>query len=288
MEAHFKVVEGQVFESPGMDYSEIEPAPWSGGLPEFAVFLQRLNVSTYDGPALISGDLVFLRNGKEVKKETVETGIPVKYGLLAFHQVMFGYTTGIVIKDVNSGAVYPVRLNLETLLFDDGESYEGTFALPNSTYLFDVQFFPSVGGTEEEPELLSYRPDNPAILLTVYPDKEKNSQDAVFRGVVRLGDNLAEGFLDIRFDHFLRWSGLKVVKDPGLPILLLGGLLVTVGMLLTYLVIPKKVSVFFDNQDKLRADWQTPRFAAIVDPGTRLALKKAGIVEGEDGGRDAL
>lgn len=285
-EGQFMVTEGQLFESPQMSYVDMKAGPWSAGPPEFSLLLDGVYVSAYDDSAIVAGDLVFVRGGQEAGRGTAETGVPASYRRLAFHQNIFGYTTGIVFEDEQSGQVFPIRISLETLLFEDGERYSGQFALPGTPYFAEVEFYPAVGGTDLSPELLSYEPLDPAVFVTVYSGSGQEKEVA-FQGTVKLGEGRQNGGLDVRFDHYLKWLGLTVVSDPGLPVIYLGFLLVTIGMTLTYMVVPMRVLIRIGDDGSLQIKWRAPRFAPLLDAETRLALEKLITELGEENGDDA-
>lgn len=261
-EGQFRVVEGQTFTSPGGRYLILDRGVWAANPPRFAVYLREVKVSNYTERAVVAGELLFLEEGRPPRTGVVETGKPAVYRGLTFHEEIFGYTVGIILRDLRRGKVYPLRVGLETVVYPGGEKYEGQLQVPDSPYSIQVEFFPTVGGTAKAPRMASYEPRDPAVFLRIYESRgDKNV--AVYKGVLRPGQSAGTEDHEVRFDHYRQWLGMMVVRDPGRPLIYAGSALIILGLVLIYLVVPRRFMIK-TNDGTIDVKGWAPRFGPLV------------------------
>ncbi len=157
-------------------------------------------------PKDFRSEVVIYDNGVEVKRGTVRVNTPIGYGGFRFHQAFFGNTAVMDVRDENG-----------TVLFEDGvplawQTQEGrpvgSFRLPERNLVVYVVGplsglnDPAIPAGEMRAEL--YRQDT-GTLLTM--------------GNLTQGTPKELEDLTLTFQRERRFTGLKVVKDPGLNII---------------------------------------------------------------------
>lgn len=262
-EGGFRVVEGQTFASPQGKYLNLRYGAWAANPPRFAVHLRKVRVSGYTERAVVTGELLFLEEGRPPVQAVLETGKPAAYRGLTFHEEIFGYTVGIILRDLRTDRFYPIRVSLDTVLYPDGERYEGRLQVPGSPYSIQVEFFPTVGGTAEAPRKASYEPRDPAVFLRVN-EHRGDRNIGVYEGVLRPGQSAGAEEFEIRFDHYRHWLGMTVVGDPGRPVIYAGSALIILGLILIYLVFPRMVRVSVEANGAFTVKGWAPRFGSLM------------------------
>ncbi len=166
-------------------------------------------------------DLVIYENGVEVKRQTVRVNKPVEYQGIRFHQSFFGNAAVIRVRDTDD----------EKVLFEDGVAlayrnrYYGEDRPVGFFKLFDGRLVVDVVGTAQdavdnfiqpwEVVIAVYRGDDNSVLFT-----EKLTQGEPFK---------IDG-LEFTFLREKQFTGLTVVKDPGVNFLWSATVLLVLGI----------------------------------------------------------
>ncbi|MFQ5916680.1 MAG: cytochrome c biogenesis protein ResB [Candidatus Binatia bacterium] len=175
-------------------------------------------------------DLVVYEKGREVKRQTVRVNQPLEYKGIRFHQSFFGNAAVMRVRDTIS----------DELLFEDGvalayrsESY-GVFRPTGFFTLFDGRMEVDVVGTAQdavdnfiqpwEVVIFAYNTDDNAMLFA-----QKLAQ----------GEPFEVTGLEFTFLRERRFTGLRVVKDPGVRLLWPATALIVLGMY-TVLYLPHR------------------------------------------------
>jgi cytochrome c biogenesis protein len=166
-------------------------------------------------------DLIIYERGVEVKRQTVRVNQPVEYKGIRFHQSFFGNAAVIRVKDTAN----------DKLLFEDGvalayrsEIYGEARPLGFFT-LFNGRMGVDVVGTAQDAEdtfiqpwevvIVAYKTDDRAILFT-----RKLAQ----REPIEIAG------LEFTFLREKQFTGLSVVKNPGVNLLWLATALIVLGI----------------------------------------------------------
>jgi cytochrome c biogenesis protein len=183
-----------------------------------------------DGPPKdFRSDLIIYDNGVEAKRGTVRVNSPMSYKGVRFHQAFYGQAAVLKVVDENG-----------TVLFDEGvplawQSRDlsrpvGSFTLPDRN--LDVYVIGSMSGYDDtlvppgEMRVEVYRQDTSRMLAV--------------SNVVQ-GDSEELAGLNITFERERRFTGLKVVKDPGVNIIWIASGLMVVGLVLLFYFPHKRI-----------------------------------------------
>jgi cytochrome c biogenesis protein len=176
------------------------------------------------GPTDYASDVVLYENGKEVKSATIRVNSPLRYKGIAFHQAFYGQTALMKVEDGSGKVLFeqPVALAWQSR---DGNRPLGNFQLTQQN--LDVWVFGPRSG-ENDPLV-----------------KAGEMRVEVYRGNTRVAspENLTQGTskelvkdmgLTFTFLREGRFTGLKVVKDPGVNIIWAASGLMVFGMMMLF------------------------------------------------------
>lgn len=156
-------------------------------------------------------DLTVIENGREVLTQRIRVNEPLEYRGVRFHQAFYGPVATLEVRD-----------SVGTVLFSDDLPLSGSSG-PNS-----------VGFTS--------LPAGDIVLVASLPQGDGPGQlgiqlfrgDSQFaRGVVRSGQSQDVGGYAVTFKGLKQFTGLRVVKDPGVPIVWLASGMLVIGVCLT-------------------------------------------------------
>ncbi len=189
-----------------------------------AVKLEQFSDEYYlDGPPKdYRSDIVIYDNGVPVKEGTVRVNSPMSYHGISFHQSFYGQTALMQVKDADGRVLFNegVPLAWQT---SQGNRPLGNFSLPEQNLAVYVigpvsgQNDPLVPAGEMRVEV--YRLDSDKLVTT----------DNVTQGAPK---DLAG--LNFTFQREQRFTGLKVVKDPGANIIWAAGALMVLGLVMLF------------------------------------------------------
>lgn len=154
-------------------------------------------------------DLVVIENGKEVLKQRIRVNEPLEYRGVRFHQSFFGPVATLEVRDSNGQVSYSDDLPLSS---SSGFNSVGITSLAGNVVL--VASLPQ-GGLNQ-------------LAVQLY---QGDSQLA--RGTVGLGQTQNIGGYQVTFKGTKQFTGLRVVKDPGVPIVWLASAMLVIGVCLT-------------------------------------------------------
>lgn len=176
-----------------------------------------------DGPPKdFRSEIIIYDNGVEAKRGTVRVNSPMSYKGYRFHQSFFG-----------QAAVMQVVNGEGTVLFDegvplawqtrDGSRPVGFFSLPDRN--LDVYVVGSISGVDD--------PMIPAgeMRLELYG---KDTGKLLTMDNVTQGESKELEGLNFIFERERRFTGLKVVKDPGVNIIWVASALMIVGLVMLF------------------------------------------------------
>jgi len=171
--------------------------------------------------------------GKEPYEETLWVNNPLKVNKLSFYQTSYGWASKLVIKDENEELI-------ETKLLRNGESYfyQGEHL---SIYLYG--FFPNMTLTGAgEPVTMSEQKNNPHYAVMLYEFGQH-----VGNFILEPGQPIDYGNSNIYFEDSTLYTGLTYRKDFGYIFVLIGSLLLTLGLVLSFYFYPKFIDIKGDS-----------------------------------------
>ncbi len=238
MSGKFIITAGQIFNDRHQNYVTLNEGPlFDEDHGAFQVALEKviLGYSPQGLPDTISSRLTVLKNGMTVKIGEINFNKPLTSGNLKFYQYsQFGYATGIRVLDRNDYEIGRFRTVLETKYKPSAYEFTGKFAIPGTGDVAEARFYPAIDPATRIPRQKTYKPDYPGLALTVQRDGQR-----IFQGMLSKGSPVTVGEYRLVFDHYLLWSGITVVRDPGLYVIYTGFWIAVAGLGLMYIANPQ-------------------------------------------------
>jgi len=228
-------------------------------------------------PKDFRSDIVIYEGGKEVKRGTTRVNSPVKYKGIRFHQAFFGQAAVMVVKDTAGAEVFnaPIPLAWETR---EGSRPVGSFDLPKEGLNVYV-IGPKSGETD---------PLVPAGEMRVEIYKRSG-------GTLVAAENLSQGTakqlggIDLTFVRESRFTGLKVVKDPGTNIIWVASTLMVIGLAMLFYFPHRRLWALVkqrpDGSAEVRVGMTAQRDMSLESEFTRLRQRVESALRGARGGR---
>ncbi len=184
-------------------------------------------------------------NGADVLTRIVEVNHPLTYKGYSFYQASYGWDwekprLQIQIKKPSDPAY------LKTLSMGVGERQ--AVEDPDLTHISVRRFVPDfVIGEANEVQTRSYQPNNPAALIEVWKGEEKVYSGWSFARYPDFGEGHQVGQASFSFVlesyDAPQYSVLEAAKDPGVPLIWLGCLVLTAGFILAFYWHPREIRV---------------------------------------------
>jgi cytochrome c biogenesis protein len=179
-------------------------------------------------PKDYSSELVIYDNGVEVKRGTVHVNSPLNYKGISFHQAFFGQTAVMDVKDGTGASLFSAGVPLAWQSLDGGRPI-GSFTLAAQNETVYV-----TGPTSGE--------NDPVI-----PAGEMQVEVYQTNGTLVTSGNVTQGVpkdlagLNFTFVRESRFTGLKVVKDPGVNLIWIAAALMVIGLVMLFYFPPKRI-----------------------------------------------
>lgn len=157
-------------------------------------------------------DLVVIDGGKEVVKKRIRVNDPLEYKGVRFHQSFYGPAPLVEVKDSQDRTVLS---DVVPLARSDGSSNIGWLNVPGTNTIL-VAALPGFGDENRPLTVQFYKGDVPESRETLKP-----------------GDTKSIGNYQVTYKTLKQFTGLRVVKDPGVPIVWLACTLLVVGICVT-------------------------------------------------------
>lgn len=169
-------------------------------------------------PADYASELVLYENGTQVAAQTVRVNEPLRYGDVTFYQSFFGPAMVVTAADASGTTLWQQGVPLRFSTNDERER-AGFFTLPEqglTVYVYGSQS----GVADGEIKAGQAR-------IEVY---KADSQTFVDGRIVDQGVPAEVGGVTFTFDREQQFTGLIAARDPGVPFVWLGALLLLVGV----------------------------------------------------------
>jgi len=228
-------------------------------------------------PKDFRSDIVIYEGGKEVKRGVTRVNSPVSYKGIRFHQSFFGQAAVMEVKDEAGAELYKAAVPLAWETRDGGRPV-GSFDLPDQAMTVYV-----VGPRSGETDALVPAGE---MRVEVYG---RNS------GTPIATDNLSQGTakqvagLNLTFVRESRFTGLKVVKDPGTNIIWVASGLMVVGLIMLFYLPHRRLWALVKRRDdgtaEVRVGMTAQRDMSLESEFSRLRERISSALRGEKGGR---
>jgi len=185
--------------------------------------------------------LTVLKNGQEVMKKSIEVNDPLKFEGVTFYQSSFGmhpdgFGRGIVIVKASSKDGKAEQLNLKV-----GDK----FTIPGTTVEGHVRDFSPALSFDESGKAFTFAEQmvNPAIFVDFTDKGAQKYSGWLLKRYPKTWD-LPDGnrveFLDL---WGVQYTGMQVRKDPGVGIVYLGCIIMSIGLYMTFFMSHRRIWV---------------------------------------------
>jgi cytochrome c biogenesis protein len=218
------------YRNPQFMVSEGETLPVAA---EAGLALQVLDFTDKYDPATgrpidYASEVVLLKDGQEVDRHTVRVNDPLRYEGVTFYQAFFGASAIMTVKDAEGTVLLQsmgVPLAFET---EEGRKF-GIVPIPGTGYSAEISG--TRGGTDPE-----IKPGQ--VGIGIYTSGASAFADSK---VVDQGKSMQVGDLTVTFEREAQFTGLNVARDPGVPLIWIGSLLLLGGFVIRFMVPHKRV-----------------------------------------------
>jgi cytochrome c biogenesis protein len=208
---------------------------------QYDINMDRGNIKDY------ITQLTVLENGKEMVTQKVRVNHPLRYKGFRFYQTSFDPDNPRVEATVDSAIIVIYALDGKTVI--DTITVEGDkpSSLPDGTQLQLTRFLPDFRMGEGAPTSASAQMRNPAVQLEVTKDSQKQYHQWSFlkNPFMHTAQNATYSFqvTDIygAKANLTYPTVLEVKKTPGTELIWLGFILVSIGMMLSFYVLPQRI-----------------------------------------------
>jgi len=258
-------------------FAEGETFPDTDKKLGFAVRLDHFRMDFYEGtdqPSLYESDVVLLDGDRELSKGMATVNRQVVYRGVALGQASWGLAGVRLTVTGPDGKTEPANLPLTEMAGPHGDTTWGFEDQSRIAMLGDQKS--ALVGMEFVPDTQagSTYPKHPAVAVQVVTGLAAKDHQVHDVGTVGLGEERSAGGYRVRFDDLVYVSTLSVRKDPGLPLVWLGFILVSLGMALMFYVRPRAFLVEVGETD------QSPEGVVRVAPmGREFAEGDRRIIE---------
>jgi cytochrome c biogenesis protein len=200
--------------------------------PGLAIMLEDFT-DRYDpvtgNPIDYASQVVLYKDGAEIDRHVVRVNDPLRHEGLTFYQAFYGAAAAMTVKSAEGETLVDsegVALAWETN--DEGRPI-GSFNIPGTPYVGWITGTLGSGDTFIAPG---------QVRVELYSAGEGTLVD---QAVVTQGEEATVGNLTILFEREAQFTGLNVARDPGVPLIWIGSLLLFAGFVIRFTVPHKRV-----------------------------------------------
>ncbi len=214
----------------------------------FEIRCDDFDVSFYEGtdtPKSYKSLLTVYENGKEVLKKEIEVNTPLRYKGITFYQSSYGFAP-------SPQSLFHFKVRSKTNKEEEFKiPFDETFTIPESNVKIKIVDFTPALGVDESGKLFTYAEsmNNPAVLLEFYEgNKVKNRQ-----WVLKRYPNtwvFAEGTIEFVDLWGSQYTGLQVRKDPGVWIVYLACLIMSIGLYMSFFMSHRQIWLVLTDKGK--------------------------------------
>ncbi|HBG93225.1 MAG: hypothetical protein A2X54_04680 [Nitrospirae bacterium GWF2_44_13] len=177
-------------------------------------------------------------NGKEIQE--IEVNTPLKYKGVTFYQSSYGLTPGGW-----ENSVFKFRVTPKDGKTEDIESgVEGSFRIPGTNLTGKIEnFSPAIGFDQSTGKLFTYaeQMNNPAVLVSFYENNKRKYGGWILKRSPETW-KLPEGHIMEFVDLWgIQYTGLQVRDDPGVWVVYLGCIVMSIGLYIAFFMSHKKI-----------------------------------------------
>ncbi|MFP5521734.1 cytochrome c biogenesis protein ResB [Peptococcus simiae] len=189
-----------------------------GALAGYTVAVDRFDIDWYDNGSASQyiSDLTVTNKKGEKTKKTISVNHPYRQGFIKIYQERYGWEVRGKVTTLEGTQTYALREGEEFPLAE-GQSLAQIF-VPN----YDVE--------SRSLQSVTAAPKNPYLALAL----QAGGQPMDMRLLQKNGRSML-GNMQVTFDEFVPYTGLRVKYDCGVPVVFVSFILALVGLVLRYL-----------------------------------------------------
>jgi len=174
-------------------------------------------------------ELTVYEGEQKLKEEKIWVNNPLSYKGMYFYQSNYGWASNMQIKDKDGSVLF------ESILKDNPHA----FYEPENLIIVLYGFFPDFSMDRYgNPITLSQHMKNPAYAVALY-----NEESYVDSYIVTPGEPIEYNDLTIKFVDSVLYTGLQYRQDFGYYYVLVGSIILTLGILLSFYFYPKYILI---------------------------------------------
>lgn len=215
--------EGRINIMPG-EIKEFKEFGFAVGVNDFYIdFREDGSIEQY------YSELTVYEGGQKIRDKKIWVNNPLNIKGIYFYQSNYGWASNIQIRD-NDGQV---------VLKDTIKDNSHVFYEPENLVVFLYGFFPDFSmDISGNPITLSQQVKNPAYAVVLY-----NEEGYVDSHILPPGDSIKYNDLTIEFTDSVMYTGLQYRQDFGYYYVLIGSIILTLGILLSFYFYPKYILI---------------------------------------------
>ncbi len=214
----------------------------------FSITCNDFNADFYsnsDMPKTYKSWLTITENGMPVKIEgkeiqEIEVNTPLKHKGVTFYQSSYGLVPG-----GGGSSIFRFRVTPKDGKTEYIESmFEGSFTIPGTNLTGKIEnFSPAIGFDQSTGRPFTYaeQMNNPAVLVSFYENNNKKYGGWILKRYPETW-KLPEGHIVEFVDLWgIQYTGLQVRKDPGVWVVYLGFIVMSIGLYIAFFMSHKKI-----------------------------------------------
>ena len=250
----------------------------------FAIRCNSFDVEYYknmDMPKAYKSDLSIIVDGKEVERKTIVVNDPLTYNGITFYQSSYGMVPGadgkFILKVVSKNGIEKVYDNLKL-----GDSFD----IPGTSMSAKIlDFSPALAINDKTGKPYTYSDElvNPAIYIGVYDKGAEKYRGWILKRYPETS-NLPEGHKIEFVDYWgVKYTGLQVRNDPGVWVVYIGCITITLGLIIAFFINHKRLWVRLSeeggstrvifggsaNKNKLAFEREIERMVRVLEGGRK-------------------
>ncbi|GAB4408940.1 MAG: cytochrome c biogenesis protein ResB [Thermodesulfovibrionales bacterium] len=211
----------------------------------FRIRCDEFNVDFYgnsDMPKEYKSWLTIIKDGKEVMKKEIEVNEPLKYEGITFYQSSYGLVPG-----GGQNGIFKFKVtSRDGKKADVGLKFGDSFAIPGTDLTGKIEdFSPALGFDEKTGMPFTYaeQMNNPAVYISFYEGGKRKYGGWILKRYPETG-RLPEGHMVEFLDLWgIQYTGLQVRKDPGVWVVYLGCITMSIGLFIAFFMSHRRLWV---------------------------------------------
>lgn len=228
---------------------------------DFEVRCEKFEVNYYENspiPKDYRSYIKIIENGKTVQESIIEVNKPFTYKGITFYQASYGF------QPTEHAEFRFTYFDKNGKQHQINAHFEEKFKIPNTAIEASViDFSPALGIDDEgRPFNMSSEMINPAVLVEFYDGGKKSTQWIL----AKIPQTWQIPYGKLKFNELwgAQFTGLQVKKDPGVPLIYVGSILMCIGLFIALFLRPVVYYVMVTD-DKITFYYPSSRGILMIE-----------------------